>query len=237
MEQIDWNERAESYDGVFIEDPVYRDMLRTIAEQVSPAGSPAILDLGCGTGGVTEQLLERVPEARVTAVDPAPQMRGVCAERFTGIAHVEVLEGSGTSIPASDGSFDYVASNLALHHMQHEDKQACANEIARVLKPGGKFVYGDHFTDVEAPLRDPSRCKDMIEKTVGWALYSLEHGAYDYMLGLFRVLPLCLGEEGEYLETPARWHQLLTAAGFSSITTIDVPPPQFGVKVLVATLV
>ncbi|MHB8896103.1 MAG: class I SAM-dependent methyltransferase [Candidatus Geothermincolia bacterium] len=236
MERINWDERADKYDNAFSEDPVYKDTLRIIAAQVDESGSPRVLDLGCGTGAVTLQVLERVPDATVTGVDPAPRMLEVFAKRTRDRSRVEVLEGDAVSLPVPDGTYDYVVSNLALHHMPHEDKGACAREIARVLKPGGKFIYGDHFTDVEGPPRDPARCRDIIEKTVGWALYDLEHGARDSMLGLLRVLPLCLAEEGEYLETPARWRRFLDTAGFTSFSQIDVPPAHFGMKVLLATL-
>jgi SAM-dependent methyltransferase len=155
-----------------------------------------ILDLGCGTGAVTRRMLERLPDARVTAVDPSAQMRDLCAQRFGEDGRVEIMEGSGVSLPVGDGACDCVTSNLALHHLPHEDKAACARELARVLAIGGKFVYGDHFTDVEGAPRDPARCRDIIEKTVGWALFALGGGGYDQMLGLLRVLPLCLAEDG-----------------------------------------
>lgn len=235
MERIDWNDRAETYDGVFVMDPVYRDTLHAIAGELDPEGTPAVLDLGCGTGAVTSAVLERVPGARVRAVDPAPQMRQVSQRRFASDERVEVLPGTGTDLPAREGEFDFVVSNLAIHHIPRALKEACAGEVARVLKPGGKLVYGDHFTDVDAGPNDPSRARDMIEKTVAWALYALDHGAYEYMLGLLRVLPLCIGDEGEYLETPAKWRVLLEGAGFASFMAFDIHPAEFGVKVLVAT--
>lgn len=236
MERIDWNERADEYDRAFLADPVYRDTLRIIIEQVDLSRAPRVLDLGCGTGAVTRELLDHIPDAIVTGVDPSPRMRGMFSRAFSDSERVRAMEGTGGSIPLADDSCDCVMSNLALHHIPRDEKAACVAEIARVLAPGGTFVYGDHFTDIEAPLRDPARARDLIEKTVGWALYSLEHGAHDYMLGLLRVLPLCIAEEGEYLETPARWQDLLTAASFTDLRILEVPPAEFGMKVLVAKL-
>jgi ubiquinone/menaquinone biosynthesis C-methylase UbiE len=235
MDRIDWDEFSQRYDRQFLEDPLYRECLRLIAARVEGQSDPRVLDLGCGTGGVTRGVLDRVPGARVTGVDPAAGMRQVYAARFEGDAGVDVRDGSGLEIPVPDGEIDHVVSNLALHHIPREEKAACAREVARVLGRGGTFVYCDHFTDIDGPRTDPARCRDIIEKTVGWAMYSLEHGAYDHMLGLLRVVSLCIAEEGEYLETPARWAALLVDAGFGGVEVIEVPPAGIGMKILVAT--
>ena len=236
MERIDWDEKADGYDDSFLADPLYNDSLNMLIEQVPGRADQRVLDLGCGTGLVTERLLARVPSARVTGVDPSARMRDMYAYRFANNPSVEVVCGHAVDIPTPDKEFDFVLSNLALHHIPHEDKPACAREIARALKPGGRLAYCDHFVDVEGPARDPARCRDIIEKTVGWALYSLEHGAYDFMLGLLRVASLCVAEDGEYLETTGRWEAILADAGFGSFEVVEVPPVSIGMKVLCATL-
>jgi ubiquinone/menaquinone biosynthesis C-methylase UbiE len=233
VDRISWDEFAERYDRQFLEDPLYRDCLRLIVEQVE-ASDAHIMDLGCGTGGVTGQLLRKLPEAVITGVDPSSGMREVYAQRFEADPRIEVIEGSAVEIPAPDAAFDYVVSNLALHHVTHEHREACAREIARVLKPGGKLVYCDHFLDVEGPTRDKARCRDAIEKTVGWALYSLEAGAYDHALGLLRVLPLVVTENGEYLTTVEEWSRLLAQAGMGDFRIVEVPPTECGMKIVCA---
>jgi len=235
MDHIDWDDFAERYDRVFLEDPLYNDMIRVIAEQAGAAEGARILDLGSGTGGVTCQVLKRIPDARVTGADPAAKMRELYARRFADFAGVDAVAGHGLSLPFEDDAFDLVVSNLALHHIPHEDKPACAREIARVLRSGGRLVYCDHFVDFEGPVGDPVRSRDIVEKTVSWAMYSLDHGAYQHMLGLLRVIPLCLAEDGEYLETPTRWLQFLEHAGFIDVDIIEIPPTKVGMKVLVAT--
>jgi ubiquinone/menaquinone biosynthesis C-methylase UbiE len=234
MERIDWDEFSERYDRQFLEDPLYRECLRTIVEQVVGESAPRVLDLGCGTGGVTHALLGRIPGAKVTGVDPAEGMRRVYGERFKSVAGVDVRGGNGLHVPAPDGEFDFVVSNLALHHIPRQEKAACAREVSRVLRDGGTFIYCDHFIDLDGPRTDPARCRDIIDKTVGWAMYSLDHGAYDHMLGLLRVLSLCIAEEGEYLETPGRWDGLLQDAGFGPARVVDIPPVKIGMKVLVS---
>jgi ubiquinone/menaquinone biosynthesis C-methylase UbiE len=234
VERISWDEFAERYDRQVLEDPLYRDCLRLIVEQVE-ARDKRILDLGCGTGGVTDQLLRKLPEALITGVDPSAGMREVYARRFEANPHIEVVEGSALEIPAPDAASDCAVSNLALHHVPHAEKETCAREIARVLKPGGKMVYCDHFLDVEGPTRDKARCRDAIEKTVGWAMYSLEAGAYDHALGLLGVLPLVLTEDGEYLTTAEAWRRLLAQAGMGDFRIVGVPPTEYGMKIVCAT--
>lgn len=89
------------------------------------------LDLGAGTGAMTRVLLRRVPA--VTAVEPDPRMRQVLTERVPGAT---VLAGRAEEIPLPDASVDAVLVSSAWHWM---DPERAPYEVARVLRPGGRF--------------------------------------------------------------------------------------------------
>lgn len=100
-----------------------------------------VLDLGTGTGAVAQQAASIVgPGGRVLAVDISPEMVALARQRATqgGLHNMAVREGRAESIPAEDGSFDVVLASLSMMYVI--DREEAARQIARVLKPGGRFV-------------------------------------------------------------------------------------------------
>jgi trans-aconitate 2-methyltransferase len=97
---------------------------------VSPHAT--VLDVGCGTGRVTEMLLDRVPHGRVLAIDASPEMVALARERLGDRAEVwceDVLE---LDLPRP---VDAVFSTATLHWVvDHERLWAT---LARALRPGG----------------------------------------------------------------------------------------------------
>jgi SAM-dependent methyltransferase len=99
------------------------------------AGSVAglrVLDLGAGTGKLTEVLLSL--GAQVTAVEPDPDMLGELRRLFPG---ARAWQGSAEAIPLPDGSVDAVLCGQAMHWF---DMSTAIPEIARVLVPGGPLA-------------------------------------------------------------------------------------------------
>lgn len=227
----DWDAFSSDYDRIFLENPIYTETLRRMVEQLEPRDGLEVLDLGCGTGNATVELLERIEGARVTAMDPSEGMRDTAAARFEGDARVTVKAGDALDIPAGDGEFDAIISNLAIHHVKPELKPNAAAEMARVLKPGGLLSYGDMFTDIDSTGRDPRRVKDLIDKQVGLAEYCLDHDAYDMAVVLLKTLPADVMEDGEYKTTTGAWEKLLTDAGLKVLRVIDI---RFGMRIIVA---
>jgi trans-aconitate methyltransferase len=112
-----------------------------ILEKLAPAAGERILDLGCGDGSLTEQLIQR--GARVVGVDASPEM--VAAARVRGI-DAQVMDATQLTFEAE---FDAVFSNAVLHWIQDQD--AVLAGVARALVRGGRFVaeFGG-FTNIAA---------------------------------------------------------------------------------------
>ena len=228
----DWDSFAMDYDSVFLENPQYPVLLDTMLDMAEGPDDGLFIDVGCGTGNLTERLLERFPGARVLGVDPSEGMREVFSERFRDRRGISVLAGSATRLPVDDGLFDCAFSSIALHHVPPEERGRCASQLARVLMPGGTLVYGDLFCDVDGPPGDPGRCRDIIEKMTAAALYFLDHGAYELTLMTLAGIPDDLKGEGEYPTTVETWMEALASAGFSEFEAVSVPPVEIGLKVL-----
>ena len=94
------------------------------------------LDLGCGDGKLTGVILEWAGPRRLVGVDPDPFETKAAYK--TG--HYEAVHtASGDAIPELDGSFDFVISNSVLEHIP--DVKPVLTEVARLLRPGGRFLF------------------------------------------------------------------------------------------------
>jgi 2-polyprenyl-6-hydroxyphenyl methylase/3-demethylubiquinone-9 3-methyltransferase len=98
----------------------------------------SVLDLGCAGGFMAEALAER--GARVTGIDPAADAIAAAAAHATATGHgIRYDVGVGEALPYSDADFDAVVCVDVLEHVA--DLTKVLAEVARVLKPGGLFLF------------------------------------------------------------------------------------------------
>jgi ubiquinone/menaquinone biosynthesis C-methylase UbiE len=103
------------------------------------------LDIGCGPGALALLAKARVgPEGEVHGIDPSPEMIELARKKAAGAgAAVRFQIGAAEDLPYPDASFDVVLSTLMLHHLPDDLRPQAIKEVARVLKPGGRFVAVD----------------------------------------------------------------------------------------------
>lgn len=101
-----------------------------------------VLDVGCGTGTLALIAKEAAPGAEVVGIDADEEMLAR-ARAKRGAQDIRFDRGMADELPYEDASFDRVLSTLVFHHLRRPVKQRAAREIARVLKPGGRFHLGD----------------------------------------------------------------------------------------------
>jgi arsenite methyltransferase len=110
----------------------------------TPSPGERVVDVGCGAGIDSLIAAEMVgPEGAVVGVDMTPAMLAKArlgAER-AGYSHVQFHHGLAESLPVDEGWADLVISNGVLNLFP--DKYAGLQEMARVLKPGGRLQIGD----------------------------------------------------------------------------------------------
>jgi arsenite methyltransferase len=101
-----------------------------------------VLDLGCGAGLDLLLASRRVGDTgHVIGVDVNEDMLALAESRIREFHNIELRKGRIEELPIDSNSIDWVISNCVINLSQ--DKQQAFNEIARVLKPGGKMIVSD----------------------------------------------------------------------------------------------
>ncbi len=137
--------------------PERRIKRRVIAlTRLAPDGR--LLDLGCGTGTLVLLARRRLPRATVIGVDGDPTILAI-ARRKAARERVAVQfdEAMAYALPYADGSFDAVTATLMLHHLTADQQPRALDEVARVLRPGGRLVIADFAPPHNALMRFSQR--------------------------------------------------------------------------------
>ena len=103
-----------------------------------------LLDVGCGTGALLHALSQRHPDARLTGVDPVPEMLAVARRRLP--REVELRTGWAERLPFERQRFDVVVSCNAFHYFR--EPVAALHEMGRVLAPGCRLAGSTRPWDV-----------------------------------------------------------------------------------------
>jgi trans-aconitate 2-methyltransferase len=130
----DWD--ASTYDRVA--DPMAR-WGAAVLERLPLRGDERVLDAGCGSGRVTELLVERLPDGQVIALDGSPSMVDAARQRLARFgARIEyVVADLGAPLPIG-GDLDAILSTATFHWVPDHD--ALFANLAAVTRPGGRLV-------------------------------------------------------------------------------------------------
>jgi len=142
-----WETHAEWWISGFTEgaDPEYEEQILPLAA-AELSGFDSILDVGCGDGQIS-RLASRLGASRVIGIDPTWNQVSVAAERGAGVPGVAAERAGGPAfaragaaeLPFADGTFDAVVACLVFEHIR--DVDSAIAEVARVLRPGGRFAF------------------------------------------------------------------------------------------------
>jgi len=139
---------------LLVNNPVRSTMLRMLTyrlfRNLGDLHGKRVLEIGCGQGAGTESLLRAPGAERIVAFDYDPEQvrRARMRHLRRGTKAALLFQADGERLPFADAQFDVVVEFAILHHM-HDWRQAL-REVARVLKPGGLFVYEEFLRDFVA---------------------------------------------------------------------------------------
>jgi len=115
-------------------DPEYEEQILPLAANLLD-GYDRILDVGTGEGQVA-RLVAAQGSSLVAGIDPTANQVAVAAERGGGPVYAR---SGADALPFADGAFDAVVACLVFEHIEAVDE--AIDEVARVLRPGGRFAF------------------------------------------------------------------------------------------------
>jgi SAM-dependent methyltransferase len=127
---VSFDVAADAYDNFM--GRYSRLLVGQMADLAGVKSGQRVLDVGCGPGALTRELVERVEAENVVAVDPSESFVEAVRERLPGVT---VLQASAERLPLPDGWFDAALAQLVVHFMA--DPIAGLVEMKRVARPGG----------------------------------------------------------------------------------------------------
>jgi ubiquinone/menaquinone biosynthesis C-methylase UbiE len=134
---------ASSYDRHYLQrlvfEPVQKAVLDLAAAEVPKP--TAILDVGCGTGRLLRAAEQLFPTSALEGVDAANGMVKHAQAVNPARSRIRFQKATAEKLPFAAAQFDLVFSTMTFHHW--DDQRQGAAEVARVLKPGGRWLLAD----------------------------------------------------------------------------------------------
>ena len=186
-----FNASADTYDHYAGLQAAMGARLLELAD-LQPETTERVLDIGMGTGNLTAQLMAAYPAARVHGCDIALNMishaKGKLAQAALPFAVADAEQ-----LPYTSSAFGLVASSFTYQWL--EQWQNALDEVMRVLRPGGLFIFSAFGANTFCELRQA---------------FTLACNEKNYALGEALALPI----------TEERMHEVMTNAGLSNISGI-----------------
>jgi SAM-dependent methyltransferase len=110
-------------------------LAQRFADFAGVASGVRVLDVGCGPGALTHELVGRLGADAVSAVDPSESFVAAAKERLPGVA---VQQATAEQLPFGDGRFDAALAQLVVHFMS--DPGSGLREMRRVTRAGGTIA-------------------------------------------------------------------------------------------------
>jgi ubiquinone/menaquinone biosynthesis C-methylase UbiE len=131
--------------------PHYLKLLSAFVEDLPEHFNPKrILDLGCGNGNVTFEMIQKFPDSQYVLLDASQEMIDLCRRRFQGY-DIEYVTSYFKDYQFETNKFDLVTAGFSLHHCDADEKQQIFRRISESLKAGGIFGCSDLMIDRAHP--------------------------------------------------------------------------------------
>lgn len=119
---------------------IFSDYADDLAARCRGHSPQNVLELAAGTGIVSQRLRRSLPpDCKLTVTDLNEPMLALAEAKLSGAANVTFQTADAMTLPFADGSFDLVACQFGV--MFFPGKPAAFREAARVLKPGGRYIF------------------------------------------------------------------------------------------------
>ncbi len=152
------NQYLEAADIYILERKLQLEILKSFYNHfLSSKNDNKVLDLGCGDGIISHELLKIDKSISATLVDGSDEMLNRAKERLSGFRGINFLRASFQDLLQKNvmlSSFDFVVSSLAIHHLTIDEKKSLFEYIYSKLNSGGYFVNMDIILSPAKNLED-----------------------------------------------------------------------------------
>jgi ubiquinone/menaquinone biosynthesis C-methylase UbiE len=171
-------------------DSVQQKMRKQLLDGIRFPERAVVLELGCGTGVLTQRIADRPNVSALVAVDSAPRFLGVARRRLHEVRLVSFLEADVRWLPLRGNSFDVVVVDSCLAHVTQPE--LVLQEVLRVLRPNGQLaVFEGDYASATVALGD----FDPLQQAVNAAMALTATNRY-----IVRELPWLLRKHGGIVE-------------------------------------
>jgi len=203
-----FDDKADEYD-VWIDSvcPFYREALGSLVGHI-PENTRYVLDLGAGTGNVSQAILARYPKTVVTLVDLSSEMLSRAEEKLLAYKERTLFVEKEISSFTSHYSYDVVVASLSVHHLEKKQKERLFETVLKLLVPGGYFFLLEQVVGASTHLEQVNH--------KAWLTYMQEHGLSQVKIDEV----LARKKEHDHCETLFDQLLLLRKVGFVGIDVL-----------------
>lgn len=155
-----FNQKAKEYDSerrALI--PCFDDFYGVAIDCIDFKGdNPKVLDLGAGTGILSQFLLEKYPNAEIVLIDLAEEMLKEAEKRFEGNDNISFICDDYITHEFNT-KFDIIISSLSIHHLTGTEKKVLIEKYYDLLNDGGNFVNADQVLNPNKGVEDYFKSK------------------------------------------------------------------------------
>lgn len=144
-----FEKKSNKYDdNIYKLIPKYDEMLMALVNSIDMDLNQEfhVLDLGCGTGNLSDRIKEKYPKANFTCLDFSANMIDKTKERFKDYDDMEFIVGNFLDFTFPE-SYDIIVSSLAIHHLTDDEKKVLYKNIYNSLNNNGLFYNADTVKD------------------------------------------------------------------------------------------
>ncbi|MFB7513961.1 class I SAM-dependent methyltransferase [Streptomyces sp. NPDC056144] len=213
----------------------FRVMLDMVEALVGP--KPRVLDLACGTGSITDRLLQRFPEATSVGVDLDPALLAIARGHFAGDPRVTFVDADLKDPAWTEAlpydTYDAVLTATALHWLHSEPLATLYGQLAGLVRADGVLMNADHMIDPATPrinaaeraqrhaVMDRAKAGGALDWAEWWAEAAKDPVLAEPTARRFEIY----GEHADGDMPAPRWHaDTLRAAGFGEARVVWASP-------------
>lgn len=115
---------------------------KTLIDEITGYTKPEILDLGAGTGILSEMIYNIYPTSNLTLLDFSEDMLKKAEKKFENTNNIKYIKADYLKYDFTN-KYDIITSSLSIHHLENTKKQELYNKIYDTLNHGGIFVNAD----------------------------------------------------------------------------------------------